>query len=132
MAVGLKKLGSLPANGQGCVPAQVIVCPEASQSGDFPGGTSGKESTCQCKTQEMWVRSLDQDNLEEEMATHSSVLAWKIHGQRNLVATVHQVAESDITDQACTCPSTGAYSLWARPGLGAKDPVWQPQECSCG
>ena len=29
--------------------------------------------------QEMQVRSLDQENpLEEEMATHSSILAWKI------------------------------------------------------
>ena len=28
---------------------------------------------------ETWVRSLDQeDTLEEEMATHSSTLAWKI------------------------------------------------------
>ena len=28
--------------------------------------------------QEMWVRSLGQeDSLEEEMATHSSILAWK-------------------------------------------------------
>ena len=29
--------------------------------------------------QEMWVQSLDQeDSLEEEMATHSSILAWEI------------------------------------------------------
>ena len=29
--------------------------------------------------QETWVRSLDQeDPLEKEMATHSSILAWKI------------------------------------------------------
>ena len=41
----------------------------------------------------MWdtsVRSLGQeDPLEEGMATHSSVLAWRIHGQRSLGATVH-------------------------------------------
>ena len=31
------------------------------------------------ETQEKWVRSLGwEDPLEEEMATHSSVLAWKI------------------------------------------------------
>ena len=30
----------------------------------------------------MWVRSLHQeDSLQEEMATHSSVVAWEIHGQ---------------------------------------------------
>ena len=33
----------------------------------------------------MWVQSLGQeDPLEEEMATHSSVLAGKSHGQRSL------------------------------------------------
>ena len=33
------------------------------------------------ETQEMWVRSLGQeDPLEEKMATHSSVLAWRIPG----------------------------------------------------
>ena len=31
--------------------------------------------------QETWVRSLDgEDPLEKEMATHSSVLAWRIPG----------------------------------------------------
>ena len=30
------------------------------------------------ETQEAWVWSLDQENLEKEMATHSSILAWKI------------------------------------------------------
>ena len=29
--------------------------------------------------QEMWVQSLDQEDLlKEDMATHSSILAWKI------------------------------------------------------
>ena len=47
----------------------------------FPGGTVGKESTClpMQETQELRVPSLGQeDSLEEEMATHSSILAWKI------------------------------------------------------
>ena len=31
------------------------------------------------ETQEMWVRAVDQeDPLEEEMVTHSSILAWRI------------------------------------------------------
>ena len=35
---------------------------------------------------EAQVQSLGQeDPLEKEMATHSSILAWKIHGQRSLV-----------------------------------------------
>ena len=36
--------------------------------------------------QETQVRSLDQeDSLEEGIATHSSILAWRIHGQKSLV-----------------------------------------------
>jgi len=36
--------------------------------------------------QETQVQSLGQeDPLEKEMATHSSTLAWKIHGLRSLV-----------------------------------------------
>ena len=45
--------------------------------------------------QETRVRSLVQeDPLEKEMETHSSILAWGIHRQRSLVATVHWVTES--------------------------------------
>ena len=41
----------------------------------FPGGTSGKKPACQCRRHELWVRSLGQeDPLEEEMASHSSIL----------------------------------------------------------
>ena len=36
--------------------------------------------------QETWVLSLGWEApLEEGMATHSSILAWRIHGQRSLV-----------------------------------------------
>ena len=42
----------------------------------FPGGSAGKESACNAGD---WVQSLGQeDPLEKEMATHSSILAWKI------------------------------------------------------
>ena len=35
--------------------------------------------------QETWVQSLGwEDPLEKQMATHSSILAWKIYGQRGL------------------------------------------------
>ena len=51
---------------------------------------------------ESWVRSLGWDNpLEEDMATHSSILAWRIPMDRGAWwATVHRVAESDMTDLA--------------------------------
>ena len=50
-----------------------------------PRWLSDKESTCQCrKMQETRVQSLGQDNLLEKTMT-ISILACKIHGQRNLV-----------------------------------------------
>ena len=45
----------------------------------FPVGTSGKEPACQCGRYETRVQPLGQeDPLEKEMATHSSILAWRI------------------------------------------------------
>ena len=46
------------------------------------------------------VRSLGQeDPLEESMATHSSILAWRIPRYRGAWwATVHRIAESDTTE----------------------------------
>ena len=38
-----------------------------------------KNPSAMQETQETWIRSLGgEDSLEEEMATHSSILAWKI------------------------------------------------------
>ena len=47
---------------------------------DFPDGSGGKESACSVgDRQEMELRSLGrEDPLEEGMATHSSILAWRI------------------------------------------------------
>ena len=65
----------------------------------LPRGLSGKESTCQCKrcTFDPWVGKIP---MEKEMATHSSILGWKIPwtekpgrhspwGCRELDRTVH-------------------------------------------
>ena len=45
---------------------------------------------------ETWVQSLGgEDSLEEGMATHSSILAWRIPMDRGaLWATIHGVAKS--------------------------------------
>ena len=53
----------------------------------FPCGTSGKEPSCQCRRQEMWVQSLHwEDPLEKEMAINSPIfLPGESHGQRSLV-----------------------------------------------
>ena len=45
----------------------------------FPSGSVVKNSPAMQEPQEMWVSSLGQeDPLEESMATHSSILAWRI------------------------------------------------------
>ena len=51
--------------------------------------------------QESWVRSLGwEDPMEKEMATHSSILAWKSHGQRSLVGYTPRCSkESDTTER---------------------------------
>ena len=52
---------------------------------------------------ETWVPSLSQEDLlEEETATHSSNLAWEIPWTEALVATVHGVAKSGMTEQLST------------------------------
>ena len=50
--------------------------------------------------QETWIQSLDgEDPVEKGMAIHSSILAWRIHGQRNLVGYSPQgCKESDLTE----------------------------------
>ena len=48
----------------------------------FPGDSDGKNPLAM---REIWVRSLGwEDPLEEGMATHSGIFAWRIHGQRSL------------------------------------------------
>ena len=56
--------------------------------------------------QETWVQSLGwEDPLEEEMATHSNSLAWRIPMDRgDWWATVHEVAESASTEHIMVCP----------------------------
>ena len=46
----------------------------------FPGGSGGKNPLANIQeTQETWIQSLGgEEPLEGEMATHSSILAWKI------------------------------------------------------
>ena len=64
-----------------------------SDIGCFTRGSDGKELTC---NMENWVQSLGrEDPLEKGMATHSSVLAWRIPMERGAwQATVHGVAKS--------------------------------------
>ena len=55
--------------------------------------------------QETRIRSLGQENpLEKEIATHSSILAWRIPGTGAWQAIVHGFAESQtqLSDQTTT------------------------------
>ena len=59
----------------------------------FPGGSAGKESACNEGNLSLvpgW-----EDPLEEDMATHSSILAWRIPMDREAwQATVHKVTKN--------------------------------------
>ena len=41
--------------------------------------------------------------MEKEMATHSSILAWKSHGQRSLTGYSPQGCTELNTTEACMC-----------------------------
>ena len=64
------------------------------------GETSGKETTCQFRRHKRcrFDPRVGEDPLEEGMATHSSMFAWRIPmDEEARRATVHVVTESDIT-----------------------------------
>ena len=71
----------------------------------FPGGSVVKNLPAVQETQETWIRSLGQeDPLEEGMATHSSILAWRIPMDRGVwQAAVHAgLKELDMTEWLST------------------------------
>ena len=72
--------------------------------------------------QETWVRALGWgDPLEEGMAAHSSMLAWRTPLDRGAWwATVHGVSETDVTERLSTaqCRICQRCSLsWSQPLL---------------
>ena len=74
-----------------------------SEKEGFPGGSVVENPPAVWETQETRVQSLGQkDPLEKEMATHSSILGWEIHGQRSLAGcSPRGCKESDTTHYAC-------------------------------
>ena len=56
---------------------QLLNCHHHLDDQGFPGGASDKKPAC--RRHETWVQSLGWENpLEKGMATHSSILAWRI------------------------------------------------------
>ena len=57
------------------------------------------------ETQGMQLQSLgEEDLLKKKVATHSSILAVKIHGQRSLMSYgPWGLKDSNMTQHACTC-----------------------------
>ena len=62
--------------------------------GCFPGGSDGRESACQCRRGYLG----GEDPLEEEMATHSSILAWEIPQKSLAGCNPWGPIESDCTE----------------------------------
>ena len=87
----------------------------------FPFGSAVKNPPTMQEPQETQVRSLGpEDPLEEAMATHSSILAWRIPMDRGTWrATVHRVAKSQTHlkrlsthKHACSIPVVLKVWLW--------------------
>ena len=74
--------------------------------------------------QETWVRSLDwKDPLEEGMATHSSILAWRLF----MAGYSPWCKESDTTEQL----TTAQHRRMSRILIG-KEQLWQESNCFRG
>ena len=89
-------------------------------------GGSVEKTTCQCRgCKRQWVQSLGwEDHLEKEMATHSSILAWRIPMDRGAWwATVHGVTKSrtQLKQLSTTKHSTAQRHLAAQ--MGGRDRV---------
>ena len=54
----------------------VLICISLRTNAGFPGGSDGKESAC--NAEDLGLIPGLEDPLEEGMATHSSILAWRI------------------------------------------------------
>ena len=71
----------------------------------LPRWLSGKESACQCRRCRFnpWVNA-GEDPLEKEMATHSSILAWKIPWTEEPCEQQSMGSQSwtRLSDRACT------------------------------
>ena len=92
-----------------------------SDSQGFPGGTSGKESACQCRRCKRrgfdpWVRT---NPVEEGTATHSSILSWRIPwteepGRLQSIGSQSQTWLNWLSMHACRFIAGGEPKLLSR------------------
>ena len=82
----------------------------------FPHGLVGKESAC--NTEDLGLIPGSGRFQEKGKATHSSILAWRIQWQRNLVGSMgsHRVRHNRVTEQA----RTSAVLIWMRHRAGGE------------
>ena len=85
----------------------------------LPRWLSGKEFACQCRRErETWIEFLcKEDPLEEDMAAHSRILAWRIPMDRgDWWATVHGVAKSQtgLSTHSIQYPRAWHLTPWFR------------------
>ena len=106
-------------NSQQCV---ILILILISQVKGFPGGSTGKESACNAG--DPGSIPSQEDPLEKGMATHSSILVGKFHGQRNLAGyslwgrkrvrhhwvTNTLLGKAAITPKLCDCQLQGLIS----------------------
>ena len=60
----------------------------------LPYGSDGKESAC--KAGDLGLIPGLRTSVEKEMATHSSIPAWRIHGQRSLVGSLGSMGSQRV------------------------------------
>ena len=88
----------------------------------FPGGARGKESTCQCRRQEMQVRFLGGKIPWRRTQQPTPVfLPGKSHGQRALAAIVHRVTKSQVQLKGLSTDAHYGMNACIPP----KSPMWK-------
>ena len=97
-----------------------------------PRGANGKEPAYQQRRQ-MQVRSLGmQDPLEESMATHSTILAWRIPWTENPGGLqsmgLRRVGHDIATEYAHMQPKVTQLNSWQRQ---FSNPVWYDSQSLC-
>ena len=81
----------------------------------FPGGSVGKESTCNAEeTGDVGSILGLEDPLEKEIVTCSGIFAWKSHGQRRLVGYSPQDCREPVMTVATEHKHMLIYSLLAK------------------